>query len=305
MVGEEGGDAMAEPRRAVEVLHGVLAHWAESVTRILRHEDATSSWFFDEDLVHDARVGGRRIRANLRTFHTLVEPSWSTRLRGELAWFDGPLGRARDLQLLGKAIEVHAALVCRPHEVDRLAELVQAELEAAWASVVEMLADPRFQGVLESLDQLHHQLPVPRAATSLAGSDLRGLCARAAHDVVAAGRRAKRDPNLHHLHLLRIRAKALRYGAETAAVVDGLPAHRCATAAENLQGRLGAVQDAATAMAWLSATGTAHPSLQRPTARLVELQRDLIARGADGWQDDLKTIRRRWDAWGTAASSAH
>ena len=50
--------------------------------------------------IHQSRVAMRRIRSNLRTFRLLLDPTWGTSLRAELAWYGNCLGQARDLHIL-------------------------------------------------------------------------------------------------------------------------------------------------------------------------------------------------------------
>src|SRR6202043_3344242 len=64
-------------------------------------------------------------------------------------------------------------------------------------------------------------------------------------------------PSDEDLHLVRKRAKAVRYTAEAAAPVIGKPAPSLAVAMENLQGTLGALHDAVVAEAWLRRQGIA------------------------------------------------
>ena len=289
---------MAEVTRAAEVLHGVLGGAAGRVLTVVDDTAVDAPPFYvHEAPLHDARVALRRIRSMLRTFHVLLDPQFSTTLRADVAWLDERLGTARDLQLVVKILEVNAPLVCRPHKAAALIELASCELEASWQATSVAVADPRFAQLHQHLVRLVGESPT---GATYAASDLRRVLRRAKHDVDGAAARAKKDPSMANLHTLRIRTKALRYGAEAVGLVDGLPAYRCAKAAENLQGRLGAVQDCARAIAWLEHTGANHPQLLGPTAALTELEQHGIEVATTGWRRDVRAIDKRWEEWGRA-----
>ena len=54
----------------------------------------------DPDAVHQARVGTRRLRSDLRTLSPLLEEAPVKRWRSELSWLGGLLGGVRDLDVL-------------------------------------------------------------------------------------------------------------------------------------------------------------------------------------------------------------
>ena len=51
----------------------------------------------------------RRIRSNLRTFRLLLDPTWGTSLRAELAWYGNCLGQASDLHIIQDLVTVKGA----------------------------------------------------------------------------------------------------------------------------------------------------------------------------------------------------
>jgi CHAD domain-containing protein len=290
---------------AASVLQVMLAHSASTYLTIANPGDTDGApWFDDEAQLHDGRVALRRIRSNLRTFERLVDPGFASALRGEIAWLDERFGPARDLQLIRKTVEVSGGLVCRPHEVDHLVELASSDLEAVWSSIVEALATERASALSATLSDLCQGLAGRHGAEGTAATELRRLLKPTYRAVLDAGERARSRPTLHRLHQLRIRLKALRYGAEVAGVVDGVPAYRCAKAAENLQGRLGAVQDAAGAIAWLESVAREHPTLTESTTSLVRYERRAIRTATRAWQRDLGTVERRWKQWGSSTTGS-
>ncbi|MGH2771512.1 MAG: CHAD domain-containing protein, partial [Actinomycetota bacterium] len=72
---------------------------ATSVDRFCRNEPGVAAGE-DPEAVHQARVATRRLRSDLRTFASLVDPGWAGELRAELAWLAGLLGGIRDADVL-------------------------------------------------------------------------------------------------------------------------------------------------------------------------------------------------------------
>src|SRR5207248_11382379 len=77
----------------------VRAALAAGTTRLLRHDPGVRLGDDPED-VHQARVGARRLRSDLRTFAPLVEPDWREHLQDELRWLGDQLGAVRDADVL-------------------------------------------------------------------------------------------------------------------------------------------------------------------------------------------------------------
>ncbi len=70
-----------------------------AVDRIMRHDPGVRIGDDPED-VHQARVGTRRLRSDLRTFSSLLDEEWLASLRDELRWLAGALGEVRDDDVL-------------------------------------------------------------------------------------------------------------------------------------------------------------------------------------------------------------
>ncbi|HSI26055.1 MAG TPA: CHAD domain-containing protein, partial [Aeromicrobium sp.] len=81
-----------------------------SVVRLIRH-DAAVRLGSDLEGVHQARVATRRLRSDLRTFRTLLEPTWDAQLRDELRWLGDELGAVRDLDVLGERLRAHTSML--------------------------------------------------------------------------------------------------------------------------------------------------------------------------------------------------
>ncbi|MDA8341462.1 MAG: CHAD domain-containing protein [Actinomycetota bacterium] len=250
-----------------------------------------------EGQVHQSRVAMRRMRSNLRTFRTLFDPAWNSALRADLAWWIGVLGAERDLQVLRHDVAVQGPLVV---DADRLAPALARlddAVSAAAADAGTARASERHRLLVARVDGVAGQLPFTPAATGPAAEVLPRLLVRTCHDLRGAGRTARAAPTDAHLHKLRIRAKALRYGAETAARVAGKPARKVARAAEVLQTRLGEHHDAVVSLAWLDSLSRREPDLAPVARELIVVQEATAVVVQRGWRRDLREIERRWRAW--------
>ena len=81
---------------AREVAHAAIAR---SVRQVILNLPGVRLGEDPEDL-HQARVGVRRLRSDLRTFGPLLDTDWAAGLRTELRFLGGALGAVRDLDVL-------------------------------------------------------------------------------------------------------------------------------------------------------------------------------------------------------------
>ena len=143
-VAELGADATAGDvvRRAI----------ALSVIRLVLH-DPVVRLDVDPEGVHQARVATRRLRSDLRTFRSLVEPAFASGTRDELGWLAALLGEVRDGDVLLARLRAKAGEL---HEDDRAgASAVLATLEesrsAAHANLLATLESDRYVELLSLL----------------------------------------------------------------------------------------------------------------------------------------------------------
>lgn len=269
----------------------VVAHAiGVSVIQLLRH-DVVVRLDSDPEGVHQARVATRRLRSDLRTFRSLLEPEWTRSLREELRWLGGVLGEARDADVLLERVRVRAESIPTteaPGAANVLAAL-EARRKRAHAAVIETLRGERY---VELLDRL---VAAAREPTLLLAADLpaahvlpglvRGPWRALRREVKAAGT----SPTDQQLHLIRIRTKRARYAADTVAALMGRPARQFADSAAALQTVLGEHNDAVVAEAWLR---TWAASVRSPDASFAAGMLAGIERAAA--QDARKRWRRRW-----------
>src|SRR5438105_6166939 len=100
-----------------------------ALARIVAHDPGVRLGDDPED-VHQARVGTRRLRSDLRTFRPLLVEDWSEPLRDELSWLADALGTVRDADVLTERLRRQAA------------ELPEVDA-AGFAPVLRRLADVR------------------------------------------------------------------------------------------------------------------------------------------------------------------
>jgi CHAD domain-containing protein len=249
--------------------------------------------------VHQARVATRRLRSDVKTFGSVLDPVWVRHMRANLKWLGCELGAVRDVDVLSGQL--------KGAPMPLLQRLKTQRLEAV-AALDDALSQDRYFELLDRLNAAARTPPFlpgenisPQMAAGSALADLVVVPWRALRRRV---RKAGPEPTDRQLHRIRIKAKQLRYAAETASRVLGRPAARIAKAAEQLQTVLGAHHDAVTAEAWLGCQSgignTTQPStLPAPTAfeagRLAteqrQLQNELRRRWPQKWKRVQKSMR--------------
>ena len=263
---------------AAEIVHaGLLA----AATRFIDHLAAV---VLDEDPegVHQARVGIRRLRSDMRTFAQLLDRHELAPVRDELAWLADQLGGVRDLDVLLANLRADAQQLQpddRPGAEALLARLAD-QRATAYTELCEAMRSDRCANVLASVAELV-------AAPPFASPDAK----RPAADVVATLvrrplRRLRREadrlgktPDDAELHRVRILAKRLRYATDVSAPFAGKPARRAERALGHLQDVLGDHNDACVALTRLrELTDDPSPSAVWAAGLLGGLQ---LARAAD------------------------
>ncbi|HEY3240560.1 MAG TPA: CYTH and CHAD domain-containing protein [Acidimicrobiia bacterium] len=283
-----------------EVIRAALT---AGLNRMVAHDPGVRLGDDPED-VHQARVGTRRIRSDLRTFRPLLDPEWLAGLREEAGWFAGLLGAVRDAEVLMERLEGQAATLAK-EDAAGVASLVRRladDREAARAHLLEAMNSPRYG---ELLDRLVAAAAAPVAATD---ADL-GQSAEAALPVLVgrpwrrlrkAVRALPETPADEELHAVRILAKHTRYAAEAAAPVMGKRASAFAQAVAGVQTVLGDHQDACVTEDWLrGAVGAVvAPDEAMLVGQLIGLQRaeaqDRRAAWPKAWKRAADPKLRDW-----------
>jgi triphosphatase len=252
------GQADSEPVKAGRIVVPTIASCAEAfqmiarscLTQIIRNE-ALLRRSSDPELLHQMRVGFRRLDAAISLFKPMLRDRDSDAIRTELRWAGKKLAPARDLDVL-------IARLRKANDTDMsLPVLEEAERRRAEAfeSLLETLSKPRFMRTIlkaatwvESGRWLKRRKPAIRVARELPAQT------RAAREFSRRWQRIRKDARRmadldgKARHELRIRIKKLRYGAEfLATLFPGVPARKNRKAMldllERLQDVLGKLND--------------------------------------------------------------
>jgi CHAD domain-containing protein len=262
--------------------------------------------------VHQARVATRRLRSHLKLFKLVLDPVWVARARADLKWLGEVLGRVRDADVLavlfdgdgdGSAFDAEGRDELRSNlngqRRTHCRELAGALADRRYLNLLDLLEaaadrapfDESWQGKGLSARSLPFDRPARKVLPRLVGQRWRALRREV--------RRAGPHPSDRALHSMRIRAKELRYAAESATPVIGEPARRTAMAAETVQNVLGDHHDAVSAELWFrtqarSGTLAASYSAGRLAAEETRSQMELRRRWQSVWRQLDQRKLRQW-----------
>ncbi|MDQ3897567.1 MAG: CYTH and CHAD domain-containing protein [Actinomycetota bacterium] len=273
---------------------------ASSVARLMRHDPGVRIGDDPED-VHQARVGTRRLRSDLRTFAPLLKKEWLSSIRDELRWLAGALGAVRDADVLLERLRRQAAGL---PDVDTAAvaplfRRLAKERDQARADLLEVLHTPRYVALLDRLVDAAGHPPCRKAARAPAADVVPGLVAGPVRNVRQAVKALPDDPAPEQLHRIRILAKRARYASEAAERLAGKDAAALADALAAVQDVLGGYQDAVVAETWLqSAAGDSDPAVSRAVGDLIAVQQAEGRACREGWPKAWKKAAgKKLRAW--------
>lgn len=243
--------AVRKPRSAGAAVLGALRALVAALisSDLALREDTPTS-------LHEARATARRIRSVLAVYRDLFDQAVVEELREPFGEFSRVLGVARDLQVTHERLEPQ--LLEEPAEYasaarTRLDQVFADRESAARAEVLAALADPAYPAMLLRLDEFIAAPPRSARADRSATDELPLLIGRAWKRLRLLADAALADPdNLEAVHLVRRRAKSLRYAVEASIGVLGEPAVLFAAAVEEIQEVLGEFQDATVCAALLA-----------------------------------------------------
>jgi len=194
----------------------------------------------DPEDVHQLRVATRRARAYLRVARPLLDETWSEPLREELGWLGRSLGPVRDLDVLLDRLRSDTAALGEADSVavaPLLAKL-EAQRESLQADVLDALGSDRYRVLLAALEEASR---TPHAVAVDDPPSLEELAAVEAAKLRKLARRIEPDSPDTELHVVRIRAKRVRYAGEL------LGEKKIVECAKGVQDVLGEHQDAVVA----------------------------------------------------------
>jgi CHAD domain-containing protein len=283
-----------EPLGAASTVGEVVRRaFAASVDRLVRH-DPVVRLDADPEGVHQARVATRRLRSDLRTFRSLLEPGSTSSLRDELGWLAEKLGGVRDLDVLLARVRRRTGGL--PEEdrqgASRLLTALEAGRAEAYAELMATLRGDRYLALLDSLIEMANALALlgdeDREAAAVLPALIAGPLKRLGRDIGALGDR----PDDDDLHALRIQAKRARYAVEAVSPVLGKRARAAAEAAAVAQDILGEHSDAVVAERWLrgQARASRSPATAFVAGELAGLERAAATRARARWRKASKKL---------------
>jgi len=274
---------------------------ATAVIRLLRH-DAVVRLDEDPEGVHQARVATRRLRSDLRTFASLLEPAWGAALNEELKWLAERLGAARDADVLLARLTDRVNLLegADAHAAERLLEQLAGSRRVAHDELLGALREPRYAELLDRLVEAARHPLLLLEADLPAPAVLPGLVQKPWKKLRKSVKQLDDPPTDEQLHAVRIRAKRLRYAAEAVAPLLGKQARDLAEAAATLQDVLGEHNDAVVAARWLrdAVAGARSVRTAFVAGELGGLERWAAAESRDRWHASWKKLKpKRLHGW--------
>jgi CHAD domain-containing protein len=227
---------------AREVAHAAIAR---SVRQVILNLPGVRLGDDPEDL-HQARVGVRRLRSDLRTFGPLLDTAWAAGLRTELRWLGGALGAVRDLDVL---LTTLAQTVADEPAIDdqQAAPLLawfESERTARQRTLTATLDSSRTSELLDDLVAASIDPRTAPQADDPAEEILPALARKPWRRLERAVGRLDADSTNEEIHAVRILAKRCRYAADVVAPAAGRHAKTFSKAMARIQDCLGDLNDA-------------------------------------------------------------
>ncbi len=276
---------------------------SRSLTQIMRHDPGVRLGEDPED-VHQFRVATRRLRSDLRTFASLLDPQPISELRDGLRLLGAKAGAARDADVLTGRLGAQAGQLPQQDAagVDELLRRLGSQARAARAALLDALRSPAYDQLLDALVSIASQPPIatePPGLVGLPAADVvPGLIRRPWRRLKRAAKALDSNSPDTEWHAVRIRAKRCRYAAEAIASVCGRRARRFAAAIAGVQDLLGAHQDTVVAEAWLREAGATVPAACVTAGELIAAERlersNLRSRWPAVWKRASAKELRRW-----------
>lgn len=270
-----------------------------SVVHLMRH-DVVIRLDVDIEGVHQARVAARRLRSDLRTFRNVLHQEWAGPLREELRWLGTVLGEARDADVLSSRVQGRVEIIPATETagVAHVLEALAQRRKEAQSVVIEALRSERYAVLLDRLvEAAHHPMVLSEADLAITNTVPDLLQAPWEH-LRKAVRAAGKSPSDVELHMIRIRAKRVRYAADALSPLLGKPVRRFADAAAELQTVLGEHNDAVFAESWLRAWSVGHRGVDAAFAAgmLAGIERAAAQGARSRWRRVWKTVAAARDA---------
>jgi CHAD domain-containing protein len=140
---------------------------ASAVTRMIRHDPGVRQGD-DPEHVHQARVGTRRLRSDLRTFRELLDGEWTARVRAELGWLADALGDVRDADVLSErlAAQIETLPVVDQRPASVIVRRLTKQRNDARTRLIDVLESDRYVALLEELTTAAAEPPLVSTTTA-------------------------------------------------------------------------------------------------------------------------------------------
>jgi len=251
----------------------------------------------DPEAVHQARVATRRLRSQLLTFRTFLDPAWTDSTREELGWIARGLGVTRDRQVMALRLKSLEPQLPRDalEQAEALVSTLTNEAEEARGRLVLDMRSARYVDLLERLIQLAREPRLSLEAAWAPAASTLPLARKQWRRLRKAVRQLGDEPLPAELHRVRILSKQLRYTAEAVTPIAGRRAARFARAAARLQTVLGEHQDSITLQAWLANGDFRHRGFAAGAS--WEMERETAAAVRARWRSAWKSLKKRGRGW--------
>jgi len=278
-----------------EIVHGFLAR---GYLELVAH--APGAYLGDDpEEVHQARVAVRRLRSDLQTLRSVLDPGWVDHMRSELGWVGAALGAVRDIDVLMVRLTGHVEGL-EPSDAPAGAMIITRltkERSNARRRLRAVLGSERLAALLDLLVVAMRALPLatpPKRSPFRARAAMPPLVARPWKRLSRTVEALGEDPSDDALHQVRIRTKRLRYACEAVQPVIGRPARKLGNVAGRLQDTLGELHDAVVGEAWLreaAAAGTVEEALVAGQM-LASLRRE-AEQSREAWPEDWHRLEKK------------
>jgi hypothetical protein len=227
----------------------------------------------DVESVHQARVATRKVRSQLKTFAPLLKKKKCEVIAEELKWLNAKITPTRDIDVLIEiAQKVEIENQDTAHKVNQ--SLFQ-ERNASIHSLANALEKKRVDALLT---QLVHFALHPPIKKKLLASPVHVRKTSAVQCIsntwtllFTEVERLPKHPRPKQLHRVGIMSKRCRYAYEVAEIDQLLPSAHITTYAQNLQGKLGHLNDNALFLRWLKKQPYASTSLIKKVRTELQL----------------------------------
>jgi CHAD domain-containing protein/uncharacterized protein YjbK len=267
---------------------------ARGLHRLLAN-DAGARLGDDPESVHQMRVATRRLRSDLRTLASLVEPSWLDPLRSELKWLGESLGRVRDLDVQTERLRASSGELL--DDLSVLFEDLGRRHSEARDALLHDLQSTRYKRLLDSVVDAVAAPVFAAPSQAPCAEVLPPLVARAWRKLSRAGRALNPDSSEGDFHRVRIKAKRARYAAEAVGDCLGTTraghARRFARRCAAVQDVLGEMQDAVVAIELIRSVAREHPrsgAANLALGRLLERQQGAIEQAKSSYPEAWEKV---------------